>query len=75
MQPTLKHFILRHQALALYRFAIRAARHIPDPSSRKETVLWIRGEFERNRGVQDVGRIEDLISSGRREIKQILPYR
>ncbi len=28
MQPTLKHFILRHQVLALYRSAIRAARRV-----------------------------------------------
>ncbi|KAI0053304.1 hypothetical protein FA95DRAFT_1552350 [Auriscalpium vulgare] len=53
-QPTLKHFILQQQVLDLYRLAIRASRAIPDPNARKETVLWIRGEFERNRHIQDL---------------------
>ncbi|KAI0079597.1 hypothetical protein K474DRAFT_1591759 [Panus rudis PR-1116 ss-1] len=71
--PTLKHFILRHQALNLYRQAIRATRHIPHTDSRRETIAWIRSEFERNRHVQDVNVIEDKLASGRRELRQLLP--
>ncbi|KAI9062980.1 hypothetical protein FKP32DRAFT_770636 [Trametes sanguinea] len=51
---TLKHFILKQQALNLYRQAIRASRSIPDKSARTETVAWIRSEFERNRNIYDV---------------------
>ncbi|KAI0094691.1 hypothetical protein BDY19DRAFT_988502 [Irpex rosettiformis] len=70
---TLKHFILKQRVLDLYRYAIRSSRGIPDPSARKETVAWIRSEFERNRHIEDVAIIEDKISVGRREIRQILP--
>lgn len=53
-QPTLKHFILKQQALDLFRSAIRASRSIPDVLARKETIAWIRSEFERKRHLQDV---------------------
>ncbi|KAA1468671.1 hypothetical protein DENSPDRAFT_483632 [Dentipellis sp. KUC8613] len=72
--PTLKHFILKHRALTLYRSAIRASRAIPDPVSRKETIAWVRSEFERNRHISDTALIEDRIASGRREIKQLFPF-
>ncbi|PAV21972.1 hypothetical protein PNOK_0192900 [Pyrrhoderma noxium] len=75
MHLTLKHFILQAQVFSLYRFAIRASRHIPDPSSRKETVKWFREEIERNRYVEDVDQIKNLIATGRRELKQVLPLR
>lgn len=74
-QLTLKHFILKQKALDLYRFAIRACRSIPDPGARKETVAWIRSEFERHRHMQDLNLIEDKIAAGRRELKQILTVR
>ncbi|KAH9946765.1 complex 1 protein-domain-containing protein [Amylocystis lapponica] len=72
-QLTLKHFILKQRAINLYRQAIRASRAIPDVRARKETLMWIRSEFERNRHVSDVGLIEDILASGRRDLKQILP--
>ncbi|KDR85158.1 hypothetical protein GALMADRAFT_52844 [Galerina marginata CBS 339.88] len=71
--PTLKHFILRQQVLNLYRDAVRASRVIPDPVTRKETVAWIRGEFERNRDLTDVHLIEHKLKVARRDIKYILP--
>ncbi|OCH96495.1 hypothetical protein OBBRIDRAFT_787054 [Obba rivulosa] len=70
---TLKHFILKQRALDLYRQAIRASRCIPDTTTRKETILWIRAEFERNKYLTDLIFIEDKIASGRRELRQILP--
>jgi len=67
---SLKHFILRQRALHLYRTAIRASRGdppaplfplshlsipvIPDPATRKETISWVRAEFERNKHVADL---------------------
>ncbi|KAG6850830.1 hypothetical protein H0H93_008133 [Arthromyces matolae] len=51
---TLKHFILKQKVLNLYRYVIRASRVIPDPVTRRETVAWIRSEFERNKHLTDV---------------------
>ncbi|TFK57358.1 hypothetical protein OE88DRAFT_1651037 [Heliocybe sulcata] len=70
---TLKHFILKHRVLKLYRQAVRSSRSIPDPQARRETVYWIRGEFERNRHLHDVNAIEDRLASGRRELRRVLP--
>jgi hypothetical protein len=68
---TLRHFIQRQRVLNLYRRAIRASRGdlysllslprpthtaIPDPAARKETITWIRAEFERNRHITDLVR-------------------
>ncbi|KZT06878.1 uncharacterized protein LAESUDRAFT_652446 [Laetiporus sulphureus 93-53] len=72
-QLTLKHFVLQQRVLNLYRQVIRGSRSIPDPIARKETIAWIRAEFERNKYIEDVNLIEDKLASGRRELKQILP--
>ncbi|KAI0274705.1 complex 1 protein-domain-containing protein [Gloeopeniophorella convolvens] len=74
MSLSLRHFILRHEVLNLYRRAVRASRSIPDPVTRRETVSWLRAEFERNRHIQDLDLIEDKLRTGRRELNQILPY-
>ncbi|KAJ7919131.1 hypothetical protein B0H13DRAFT_2187116 [Mycena leptocephala] len=73
MVLTLRHFILQQQVLNLYRYAIRSSRAIHDPLTRKETIMWIRGEFERNRHLTDLALIEDKLKMGRREIRQVLP--
>ncbi|KAF7339911.1 LYR motif-containing protein 2 [Mycena venus] len=77
MVLTLRHFILKQQVLNLYRYAIRSVRFstcsIHHPLTRKETILWIRAEFERNRHLTDLALIEDKVKMGRREIKQVLP--
>ncbi|KAI0321714.1 hypothetical protein OF83DRAFT_1050752 [Amylostereum chailletii] len=70
---SLKHFILQHRVLNLYRYAIRASRGISDVSARKETIRWIRAEFERNRHIEDAAAIQDKLASGHREIKQFFP--
>ncbi|KAH9982533.1 complex 1 protein-domain-containing protein [Lactifluus volemus] len=72
---SLRHFILQQRVLNLYRTAIRASRAIPDPSTRKETISWIRAEFERNKHITDLDLLEDKLRAGRRELDQILPYR
>lgn len=75
---TLQHFVLKSQAIALYRTAVRTSRGglpvcslieitrlpnssstnlgIPDPQTRRETVAWIRSEFEQHRYETDVVR-------------------
>ncbi|KAF9061556.1 complex 1 LYR protein, partial [Rhodocollybia butyracea] len=67
---TLKHFILRKQVLDLYRQAARACKAIPDHSTRRETLRWIRDEFERNKDLTDVVDIEEKLKLGRRELKR-----
>ncbi|KAF9511714.1 hypothetical protein BS47DRAFT_1248546, partial [Hydnum rufescens UP504] len=59
---TLQHFLVRPKVLGLYRSAIRASKYIPDPHSRRETIAWIRSEFERNRDVEDIVRLSAFIS-------------
>ncbi|EDR15669.1 uncharacterized protein LACBIDRAFT_300818 [Laccaria bicolor S238N-H82] len=71
--PTLKHFILKQQVLNLYRCILRASRSLPDPVTRRETVAWVRSEFERNRHLTDVLLIQDKLTLARREMRQILP--
>ncbi|KAJ7275342.1 hypothetical protein B0H12DRAFT_1005841 [Mycena haematopus] len=72
MVLTLRHFILKQEVLNLYRYAIRSVP-IHDPLTRKETIMWIRAEFERNRHLTDLSLIEDKLKMGRREINQVLP--
>ncbi|KAJ7139819.1 hypothetical protein C8R44DRAFT_765502 [Mycena epipterygia] len=73
MVLTLRHFILKQEVFNLYRYAIRSSRAIQDPLTRRETILWIRAEFERNRHLTDLSLIEDKLKTGRREIRQVLP--
>ncbi|KAJ7783449.1 hypothetical protein DFH07DRAFT_787763 [Mycena maculata] len=73
MVLSLRHFILKVEVLNLYRDAIRGSRAIHDPLTRRETIAWIRSEFERNRHLTDLDLIEDKLKMGRREIRQILP--
>ncbi|KAJ7225795.1 hypothetical protein GGX14DRAFT_422400, partial [Mycena pura] len=73
MVLTLRHFILKQKVLDLYRYAIRCSRAIHDPATRRETILWIRLEFERNRYLTDLDLIETKLKMGRREIRQVLP--
>ncbi|KAN0125106.1 hypothetical protein V8E52_001658 [Russula decolorans] len=72
---SLKHFILKQRALSLYRTAIRASRVIPEPATRKETISWIRAEFERNKHIADLDIIETKLRAGRRELERVFPYR
>lgn len=46
-------FLLRAESEELYMMLLG----IPDPTSRKETIAWIRGEFERNRHIEDLVRL------------------
>jgi hypothetical protein len=69
---TLKHFILKQRVLDLYRYVIRASRRnllflfrfiplseftqaLPQPA-RRETIAWMRAEFERNKHITDTVR-------------------
>ncbi|KAL1835767.1 hypothetical protein VTJ49DRAFT_6097 [Mycothermus thermophilus] len=60
-------FIQRARVLAFYRTILRGLRGIPDPETRAETRKFVRDEFERHRGVTDIGHIRYLLSRGKTE--------
>ncbi|KIJ45163.1 hypothetical protein M422DRAFT_167345 [Sphaerobolus stellatus SS14] len=70
---TLQHFVLRTKALNMYRAAIRTSKGIPDPTARRETIAWIRTEFEQAGQLEDIDAIKSRLSSLRRDLKEILP--
>ncbi|KAI9149824.1 hypothetical protein H9P43_010003 [Blastocladiella emersonii ATCC 22665] len=69
---TLNHFILRSQALALYRNYLRHLKPLQDRGTRDEMRKWIRGEFERTRFETDTEKIRTLIANGRTELKRVV---
>ncbi|WDK21699.1 complex 1 protein [Colletotrichum graminicola] len=60
-------FLQRSRAISLYREIIRGTRRIADPNTRAESRRFAREEFERHRGVTDLGHIRYLISTGKTE--------
>lgn len=65
--PSLEHFIQRQRVLSLYRDIVRSLyRHLAPPQ-RAESIAYARREFERNKGVSDLGHIRYLISTGKAE--------
>lgn len=71
-QPlSLKHFILRSQAVSLYRKFVRESRGIGNPQARRETLHWIRDEFDATRGMTDQEQIKDRLQHGHRMLRQL----
>ncbi|ORY57872.1 complex 1 LYR protein [Pseudomassariella vexata] len=64
---SLDHFLLRARVISLYRTILRGTKHIADPTTRTETRGFARAEFERHRGVTDLGHIRYLLSTGKTE--------
>lgn len=64
---SLERFLLRSRVLNLYRTIIRAIYQIPDKEARKDPVAHARGEFARNRDVDESERIRYLVSTGKAE--------
>lgn len=64
-------FINRSKALALYRAFIRATKGLGDADARRETVRWIRVDFERYREVIDSDKSKVLLALGHRQLKQL----
>lgn len=62
---SLDHFLQRKKAISLWRTIIRDCRRIADQGSRKETLGFVRQEFERNKEVKDLAQIRYLISTGK----------
>ena len=68
---SLNHFLLRQRVLAQYRTIIRACRKIPEPM-RDEMRQYARGEFERQRGLEDMRSIRYLLSTGKAEFDRLM---
>ncbi|KAK7987021.1 LYR motif-containing protein 2 [Apiospora saccharicola] len=71
---SLEHFLQRSKVLALYRTILRGTGHIKDATTRNETRGFARAEFERHRGVTDLGHIRYLLSTGKTEWKTMERY-
>ncbi|KAI9729530.1 MAG: hypothetical protein M1834_006726 [Cirrosporium novae-zelandiae] len=72
--PTLEHFLLRQQAIDLWRDVLRATNKITDPSHKTEMRQYVREEYEAHRHVIDPAHIRYLISVGRTDFKTLKSY-
>lgn len=70
---SLEHFLQRSRVLSLYRTIIRSIFRIPKPK-RSEPLAYARGEFERNKHVQDLTQIRYLVSTGKTEFETMGRY-
>jgi len=68
MKYDLKYFILRTNALIIYREAIKFTYKIKDINVRSETQIYIRTEFDLNRGEENRKRIEYILGSSRKKL-------
>ena len=67
-----KRFLLRQRVLALYRSILRATASLPRTSTtRAEVRKYARDEFERNRGVEDEGKIRFLVRVGKEDLGRL----
>lgn len=71
---SLDHFLQRSRVLSLYRTILRGTRRIDNPATRDETRSFARAEFERHRGVTDLGHIRYLLSTGKTEWETMERY-
>ncbi|KAK7983249.1 Nop10 family nucleolar RNA-binding protein [Apiospora arundinis] len=71
---SLDHFLQRTKVLALYRTILRGTGHIKDATTKAETRSFARAEFERHRGVTDLGHIRYLLSTGKTEWETMERY-
>ncbi|KAF2361837.1 Complex 1 LYR protein [Trinorchestia longiramus] len=68
---SLKRFMLRSEALKLYRAVLRDVRKLPPGPQREELTQWARAEFEANKHHQDEETIRGLIMMGNRQHKEL----
>lgn len=66
-----RQFLLRSEVLSLYKTFLRTAREIPDETSRKEMIDWIRKDFKQNKHLTDETSIKMMIQYGQRSLKEV----
>ncbi|ORY26666.1 hypothetical protein BCR39DRAFT_540383 [Naematelia encephala] len=70
---TLQHFVLQSEFIHAYRSAVRATRPLPDSSTRRETLDWLRSDLERLRSIHDLDALNTNLSHFNRTVKIMLP--
>lgn len=66
-----RQFLLRTEVLNLYKTFLRTVKEIPNESSRKEMIEWIRTEFKQNKHLTDETSIKMMIQYGQRSLKEV----
>lgn len=69
--PSLKHFVLRTQVLALFRRVLRVSRRCPTAEQRAETVSHARSEIEAMRHAHETSHIKALLQEGKRKVDSL----
>nr|XP_053643328.1 LYR motif-containing protein 2-like isoform X1 [Cherax quadricarinatus]XP_053643338.1 LYR motif-containing protein 2-like isoform X1 [Cherax quadricarinatus] len=64
-------FMLRTEAIKLYRNILRQLQHLPDKSQRKEIREWARADFETHRHHEDEEVIKVLIMQGKKQLEEL----
>lgn len=62
---------MRSQGVSLYRNIVRESRGIANPQARRETLDWIRDEFDATKGMTDKEDIKDRLQQGHRMLRQL----
>ncbi|KAK8103466.1 uncharacterized protein PG998_010499, partial [Apiospora kogelbergensis] len=73
-ESSYQQFLQRTKVLALYRTVLRGTAPIKDATTKAETRSFARAEFERHRGVTDLGHIRYLLSTGKTEWEAMERY-
>ncbi|CAI8057030.1 LYR motif-containing protein 2 [Geodia barretti] len=68
---SLRQFILRREALCLYRQFLRVSRDAGGAREREEMRRWVRGEFDKWRHTTDEGTVRLLLTQGRQSLNDI----
>jgi len=68
---TLRQFMMRSQALSLYREALRAIKLVDNESERDYLRKWVRDDFEANRHHTEEAVVRMIITQGRNQVKEL----
>jgi hypothetical protein len=68
---SLKRFLLRQQAIKLYKEFIRITNQVEDKSQRTELQRWVREDFQANKHHTDEEIIKMHLSRGKKALKQL----
>lgn len=68
---SLKRFMLRTEAIKLYRNILRQLQHLPDKTQRQEIREWTRQDFEAHRHHEDEDMIKRLIMQGKQQLEEL----
>lgn len=68
---SLRQFMMRSQALSLYREALRTIKLVDSESERDYLRKWVRDDFEANRNHTDEAVVRMILTQGRNQIKEL----